>query len=1569
MNEPIIQANKSLIQNGDFNDKLNGWIRKGVVGLGEELYGSEFTRFMKVGVGASASQDVTVPKTPDATASYELTFLCELRPGVSWSGEPGRLRILKGSDVLMDIELVRNPEDDQSRLGTQQPLDFLPIAYRQSLDDLVFESGDSLSFVVSGVPTHAGDNRSMVLITHIDLQLKLAPLQLQHLYLDEEVLAPGQTLHLCLGASVGGNQSDPLYMAHKLSFMPLDDNAWLDTNIALTALGNPQEAVKADPEWEVDGPLSSEWTLDCPVIGDANSYEFSISLLNQFNAEPYAIDVSLGHHRLAFREVLAAAYDPVLEYKQSVPLGVQVISFYTSEALDGRTVNWTAPGQRVIGASVTNEQGWVYFDFEPQRAGEVVITASVESPYYASGKVTHEFTVNVLATDPWNDLRAVVGEEVTQWSVTGYPDRGTVYPVIVRLPDDSPLRGTDLSLHWSGVGHEQLGVKVSPALEEPVRFDGSDIHWTLTSEDRVDGQFGLSLGCSRLLLPSPVKPMSLARNRIRVGEVREANKYPIVDEAESVLLRVQAVHEVVSGDGDPVSNVLVEWITPDGEPVHVVTGSGGWSGFHYRPETAGEKSITARLRAYPEDRGVEYSFTVNAVATNPWKNHVRIWLDDAEVLRNTLGVLCRRGQTHTLKVEPVEGSDWIGGNISLHWRGVDPDIGLVPEGLGEPRQLTSAGVQWELGSDSGTSHSSLFELELRLDGVAEVRELAGRLVSADLTEELTLMLDQVPSNLDDGGLYPCLGAVHRFKVLPHVLSPLVGLEASLIWSGTSADSLGATVAPPLDHAQTLDDGGAIWTLDFTGSETPGEFALTLALPQLSFTAIAKPMTLAHNKVRFEDCRESAVDPVIGQAPAWMWVQVYSHYTNRPVDQAPVNWYIEENPRAIPTTVDGWSGFGFRPEIDGEQSVTASVLSRYDGYEDCRAMPIKALASDPWKGVMVSFDDQPEQLLGERTFFPRRNGQHRLHVRAPEGSVLLDQLFTMGVTGNRPATLGIRFEEPKPGAPRLLPDIGQIYRFWVDDLSDGSFGMRFASARLASLSPVNAMSVGQGEQVVKIAERQRVNQALLWGDAVTEQVTVISSISGKPMVAVAVTWRSPDLGVVTSITNFYGVAKVEFVPTTPGTQELTVSVGGALHSDSMALPFFLHEPRKIQSLISPDPTGYPGQEVSAQVIVVSARTAEPLVDVEVEWDYPGIKIAPTKTDGTGKAEVTFRLPPIKEGWLLASVKGGYAGWEFNSMIFSAIANSDTWMQEFTLWLDGKEVSLVDGKLLLSHATAYDLELRVRPHSWLKPWAEVALEDSSGAQALGLTFDPDLDTLRPVNDEPIRWSVNNEGPWRNGDFTLKFTSPSIPDRLLPGQLFDVEAELDMKFDSFAKVFGHDTSYPCHGGLHVIRLRAKQGSPLMGAYIRLGWQGASAESLGVKITPDIEQEYQLGQEWLSWTIDCRESIGDGTFALTLTTRNDQWLILPTAMRLAHNWVTAERWERDIEMGTGEIMTQNGIRATSKMTKQLAPGVRVSVQHSDSSEIYYLTTGHSGEAVVNTHRGVTADLEIYNHYDGSTV
>ncbi len=337
-----------------------------------------------------------------------------------------------------------------------------------------------------------------------------------------------------------------------------------------------------------------------------------------------------------------------------------------------------------------------------------------------------------------------------------------------------------------------------------------------------------------------------------------------------------------------------------------------------------------------------------------------------EVDRATLGVLCRRGQTHTLKVVPAPGSPWVGKAISLHWRGAAPDIGLEPSDLGTPKPLLAAGVEWKLVSQVSSSTSSLFELELRLDGISAVRELSGRLLSVDLTEEMSLVLDQIRATFNGQTLYPCLGALHRFNVLPHALSPLVGLMATLTWSGTPADQLGATIKPALNLPQPLSDAGALWELDFTASQQSGQFALALALPQLAFVASANPMVLAHNKVRIEAVRESPVDPVVGQDPAWLWVRVFSHFTGRAVDQVPVTWQAS----VVKTDVDGWSGFAFAPvAAHPENRIKASVTSSYDGYQEERVLRVASITGDPWAGLKVSFDKQPFQPWGQKNLLP------------------------------------------------------------------------------------------------------------------------------------------------------------------------------------------------------------------------------------------------------------------------------------------------------------------------------------------------------------------------------------------------------------------------------------------------------------------------------------------------------------------------------------------------------------------------------------------------------------------------
>jgi hypothetical protein len=1246
MSAPVIQANTSLVRNGDFGEGLTQWIKGPInpswLGTESDSYEGTTIRYLVAGNESSVSQLIDVPKDFRPDARYVLSFLYETR-----HPDAGRLVInIEGETEELVIPLPpgsrRDSREDQARLAAGLPLEFRPIRHEVELT-LPLERHHKIRVSVFSPQNDPNDYVSMVCITRIQVLLHLGPLALQQLILDGQLLPPARPLYLCLGASGS--------LQHSLGFEPVPDNAWLDTQAALTSEDNPLDAIVTTPRLGEDHPLDSEWLIDCPLIDGDGPHLFSLTLFNQYTAEAYPIPVSLGHHRLAFREVREAAYYPVFEYGQGVRLGVQVVSHYTGQALSGLTVNWGLQGQQPKKFVVTDNEGWAWFDFQPTRADLFVIEASVQSLYYASGRLTQALNVRVLATDPWKDVMAVVDGIEAPWNEnTGYPNRGSRYPVVLKLPDDSPLQGTDLWLQSEGDSLDQLGVTVSPALDEPVPVTDISPVWALDCDDRLDGRFDLLLGCSKLLLASGKKPMSLARNEVRIGGVQEANKFPIVDENESVLLRVQVVHV---GSGDPVINALVDWVGPDGT-VSTVTGAGGWANCWYTPRNAGDQVIIASVKAHPDALAVERSFNVQALANSPWRTEVKIFLDDVEVDRVALGVLCWRGQLHTLKVEPVAGSQLIGKSMILNWRGTAPAIGLVSSDLGVPRPLPSGGLEWTFSSQMATSLSSLFELELHSDGLSSPRELFGRLISPDLADEMNVVLDQIPATIGNQTLYPCLGALHRFNVLPHALNPLTGLQVILHWSGTPPAELGATVDPELNAPQVISDGGALWCLDFKFSEQNGRFSLAVELPQLGWVSTVNQMELGHYKLRIEALRGAAVDPVAGQDLAWMWVQVFSAFTGQPVEHALVTWVATGAASIVETDADGWAGYGFAPSVAQQYDVDALVVSLYDGYQDTRSTTVTALASDPWEGLMVSFDQQSPQPWGAKTYFPRRKGEHLIELSAQEGSPLFDQDLTLGLTGTGPGELGVSFVPAALGIPQWFSNVGLRYTVKGGDLKDGSFALRLSASRLAKLSPANAMSLGEGSQVVKIIANNRAHLVLDWEQELYEQVTVVSVISGKPMRHLTVTWRSPDLGVVTLRTDYYGVAKIRFTPRTPGAAELTATVGDEWYSEAISLPFTVNEPRKIQALVSPQSSGYPEEEVSATATVVSARTGEPLSGVEVMWGYTGVSLAPTMTNADGVATVWFKLPTSSDA-LMASVRGGVGGWDVAQLLITVLAD--------------------------------------------------------------------------------------------------------------------------------------------------------------------------------------------------------------------------------------------------------------------------------------------------------------------------
>ncbi len=1240
MNDPVVLVNENLVCNGDFEDGFECWEKTGRVAIGTAYYDNTPVKHIKAPKGAGVTQDVTLPRDPDGKGAYWLSFLWE-----SSSGQSGWVRISQGDTEHYRIELKPAGKPDQPQRegsGSGPERRFSPTLHEVELTSDI--SGSKPLRIEIFSSTESSSPFGELWVTRVKVELKLAPLELQEIKLDGMSLLPLRKVYLCQGASSGGAfGSDAVLTPHVLGFLPVPDNPWGDTPVALSIDNNPQGAIVATPAWDTQQSLDVPWTLDCPLIDDRD-YEFTLSLRNRYTAQAYEIPVSLGHHRLIFREVVEAAYYPLIE--QSVRLGVQVASYYTGQPFAGLTVNWSTE-QRVLAAAVTDEQGWAYFDYEAKAAGEFIIEASVVSLYYEQGVWTQTFDVLVLGEDPWAQLTVIENSEIRNWIDNSYPNRGATHSIDVMLAANSRLRGSDFYLHWHGDRHEQLGVVVSPPLETavPMPIDGDETaSWRLSCEDRRDGMFELSLVCSKLLLPSPRKRMSLARNRIRIKEVRQAENSPVVEQRDSAYLRLQVVHVTDQGDGEPVIDAKIEWQTGSGL-LRSQTGSGGWGSLKFNASEPGTHAITATVRAHEFALPHECEFTVSAIARSSWKDKVNITFDRGDI-DSARGLFCRRGQTHSLEVTALAGSPLIDQEITLAWGVDDPDIGLAVSELGEPRILRAdEPLIWTLSSEFATSRSSMFGLRLLTDSL-EDRELLGRLSSPDIYDEFTLVLDQISTDKGQS-LYPCIGAVHRYIFRTNALSPLVGIDIELQWSGSTAEDLGIVRNPPEGSINYIDESGMTWTLDCSDSREGGAFGLRL-LTGGGFTDVTR-MHLGHNKLSIETVRESAVFPIVGQDPAWMWAKVRSDFSEDGMVQVRTLWTVNGNTEELVTDEEGWVRYAYEAAKEGTATVEVSVTSPYDNGTDARSMEVCSLASDPWARLLFSMDSSPAQPIGQDTGFARRKLTHRIDVNAPGDTFLSGRKLTLGMVGTGPEALGIRFAQPVLGLPRVFHgETGFTDHFTVDDQRNGSFGLFLACESLARWSPVNAMSVGEGAQVVKIAERSRVSQTLFWREAVSEQITIVSAISGRPMAGMKVVWRAPDLGEVTTTTNFYGEARIRFVPKTPGAAQLTATVGDAQYSESISVPYFLHEPREIKELVGEDLAGYPGQEITARTWVVSANTGEPLANVEVMWEYDNATLPATLTDAEGMATVRFVLGAAGEAALWASVKGGLAGWDVKAL---------------------------------------------------------------------------------------------------------------------------------------------------------------------------------------------------------------------------------------------------------------------------------------------------------------------------------
>ncbi|WP_347904244.1 hypothetical protein [Pseudomonas purpurea] len=393
-----------------------------------------------------------------------------------------------------------------------------------------------------------------------------------------------------------------------------------------------------------------------------------------------------------------------------------------------------------------------------------------------------------------------------------------------------------------------------------------------------------------------------------------------------------------------------------------------------------------------------------------------------------------------------------------------------------------------------------------------------------------------------------------------------------------------------------------------------------------------------------------------------------------------------------------------------------------------------------------------------------------------------------------------------------------------------------------------------------------------------------------------------------------------------------------------------------------------ESVLLRVQVVSGETGAAVEGVEVEWRIVGEQAvkAITVTDPLGWARYLYTPDTAGEHTVVADLTHENQGVEITQRFEVTALTDDAWAQEFELYLEGEKVDLAKGDLALLRGKAYELELKVKNGSLLIG-SSVTLQDLSEAEALGLRFVPPLGAPQPLEEgQSVRWSITSD-TGKSGYFGLKLTSPRLPDWQLPGRVIaqDLSEDVDVHFDTFARVFGGAPAYPCIGATHTLTVRPKAQSLLLGKKVILEIT-EDAASLGVVVSPEPNIPQTLGADGVGWTFNCVNSTKSGSFSVRLRVLEWDLSSLALPMLLGNNKVKVVDSDGPREIGgTGERW-RTGVCVASAFTEKVVEvpvtvritGKEPSLGETDSRGWIYIHHG-ADESVIFT---------FHNLYDGST-
>lgn len=207
-------------------------------------------------------------------------------------------------------------------------------------------------------------------------------------------------------------------------------------------------------------------------------------------------------------EVREATFDP--EVGETVLLAVRVIASGTRVAASDQEVIFTIQPKPEQVRVKTEDNGWAVLPYTADQAGDVAVTATLETGQ--SKNASHTFRFKALTTGVWGSAKIQLNtdENITTWGEeTKFPRTSQAHTIKLSADEGSHLRGREICLGLTGYSSpSELGItSVQPALGVFRALTTTGLSWLVTGT--IGGAYGLRLEASRILKQSPDNAMSL----------------------------------------------------------------------------------------------------------------------------------------------------------------------------------------------------------------------------------------------------------------------------------------------------------------------------------------------------------------------------------------------------------------------------------------------------------------------------------------------------------------------------------------------------------------------------------------------------------------------------------------------------------------------------------------------------------------------------------------------------------------------------------------------------------------------------------------------------------------------------------------------------------------------------------------------------------------------------------------------------------------------------------------------------------------------------------------------------